>query len=467
MCPGFDSNSTSDDDNAIAEIADGTTSGVSKPRQKVGSDNRAWTDSSITASVLPTGASTSANQTNASQKTQLVDGAGAVVGTAMANGGVNHLPVYLPLDVLSATQNITTQDIGSSTTAGVGGVNYVIGTPTAGSAATFTLSSVQAATVQITGIWTGTLMIEVAEDGGTIWMPRGIHIIGTSLFVASVTANVFGDLNAAAKTNVRVRASAAITGTAVVRILSSDNVSTIYVANGIRLQDSSSSTSTTQATIKAASTAALTTDTALVVAINPATALNLPTGAATSALQTTANTSLNNIDVDTSTIITNQTNGTQKTQVVDGSGNVAPAGDTIARSSFVRITDGVDAAEVKAASTAATASDPSLVVAISPNTPVTVSTTRTSLTANSPTAVSVGNTSASAVASNANRKGLVLTNTSTHTISLGIGAAAVVNSGITLLPGGVWVMDEFTFTTGAINAIASVASSNLAAQEFQ
>lgn len=43
--------------------------------------------------------------------------------------------------------------------------------------------------------------------------------------------------------------------------------------------------------------------------------ISLPTGAATSALQTTGNTSL-------STIATNQTNATQKTQIVDGSGNV-------------------------------------------------------------------------------------------------------------------------------------------------
>jgi hypothetical protein len=43
----------------------------------------------------------------------------------------------------------------------------------------------------------------------------------------------------------------------------------VYVGNPIKLVDGSSSTSTIQATIKAASTAALTTDTALVVAISP------------------------------------------------------------------------------------------------------------------------------------------------------------------------------------------------------
>jgi hypothetical protein len=93
--------------------------------------------------------------------------------------------------------------------------------------------------------------------------------------------------------------------------------------------------------------------------------------------------------------------------------------------------------------------------------------TKNALTSNSPTAASVGITSAQAVASNANRKGLVLTNTSSANISLGFGAAAVLNSGITLYPGGTFNMDEYSFTTAAINAIASVAASNLGIQEWQ
>lgn len=87
-------------------------------------------------------------------------------------------------------------------------------------------------------------------------------------------------------------------------------------------------------------------------------------------------------------------------------------------------------------------------------------------TASSPTATSVGVATASAVASNANRKGLVLVNTSSNTISLGFGASAVLNSGITLSPFGSFTMDAFNFTTATVNAIASAASSNLAIQEF-
>jgi len=89
------------------------------------------------------------------------------------------------------------------------------------------------------------------------------------------------------------------------------------------------------------------------------------------------------------------------------------------------------------------------------------------LTFSAPTAVSVGIVSAQAVAANANRKGLLLVNTSTNYISIGLGSAAVLYSGITLNPsGGTFWMDEYSFTTSAVNAIASGAASNLAVQEM-
>lgn len=95
-------------------------------------------------------------------------------------------------------------------------------------------------------------------------------------------------------------------------------------------------------------------------------------------------------------------------------------------------------------------------------------TVTTSATGNAPSSVVVGITSISVVSANALRKGLILTNTSNKTISLGLdGASAVLNTGITLSPNGVWVMDAYTFTTGEITAIASAASGNLAIQEMQ
>jgi hypothetical protein len=98
--------------------------------------------------------------------------------------------------------------------------------------------------------------------------------------------------------------------------------------------------------------------------------------------------------------------------------------------------------------------------------PVSIIAPSTALTASSPTFATVGTSSASAVASNSSRKGLQLVNTSNTAISLGFGTTAVLNSGVTLQPGGSWEMSDRYFYTGAINAIAGLASSNLAIQEW-
>lgn len=83
-----------------------------------------------------------------------------------------------------------------------------------------------------------------------------------------------------------------------------------------------------------------------------------------------------------------------------------------------------------------------------------------------PAAASVGVASGLILAANPARTGLVLTNLSDNIISIGLNAAAVLDSGITLTPNGVWVMDGFTFVTTAIFAIASGAASTLAIQEL-
>jgi hypothetical protein len=87
------------------------------------------------------------------------------------------------------------------------------------------------------------------------------------------------------------------------------------------------------------------------------------------------------------------------------------------------------------------------------------------LTPAAPTKAIVGRISSEAVAANSSRKGLVCRNASESWISFGLDAPAVLGSGITLDPGGRWEMDEATFTTAAINAIATERS-ELEVQEF-
>lgn len=97
-----------------------------------------------------------------------------------------------------------------------------------------------------------------------------------------------------------------------------------------------------------------------------------------------------------------------------------------------------------------------------------VSVIKTDLTPSAPTTAVVGVASASAVAAQATRKGLILRNTSTTSqrISLGFGSAAVLDSGITLYPQDAYCMNEYDFDTSVVNAIASAASASLAIQEY-
>lgn len=90
-----------------------------------------------------------------------------------------------------------------------------------------------------------------------------------------------------------------------------------------------------------------------------------------------------------------------------------------------------------------------------------------SVSALAPAQAAVAATSTAVVAENSQRVGMVLMNLSSGTIYIGINNAAVVGSGITLLPnGGVWTMDEYNFIKEPINAIAHSAGSLLAIQEF-
>lgn len=140
-------------------------------------------------------------------------------------------------DVTFATQNITTQDLVSSSASGMNSQSIITGTPTAGSAASFAISNAASIKVQVTGTWTGTLIPEVSFDGGTTWYATGLHQTGTAYTAGSFTANFGGGLNVSGATNFRMRATAAVTGTAIVKVIQSFNSNSIYVANGINIQD--------------------------------------------------------------------------------------------------------------------------------------------------------------------------------------------------------------------------------------
>lgn len=149
----------------------------------------------------------------------------------------NQIAVKSLVDSIPASQNITTQDIGSSVASGMNSQSIITGTPTANSTTNFTVSGKQTVRVMVSGTWTGTLQSEISIDRGTTWAITGVHLNGTSYTSATFTANFVGNLSVSGVTNYRLRATAAVTGTATVKIVSSMTGSTFYLANGVRITD--------------------------------------------------------------------------------------------------------------------------------------------------------------------------------------------------------------------------------------
>lgn len=160
--------------------------------------------------------------------------------------------ISTPSDLTPATQNITVVDSSSSSAAGANNQTIIIGTPTAGSAASFALSSIETIRVEVTGIWTGTIATETSVDGGTTWVNQGVH--QGAYTTSSFTAGFVGGANVAGATNFRIRATAAITGTAVVKVIESVNTQSVYIANAAPAGNIISILNSSVATLLAAAT---------------------------------------------------------------------------------------------------------------------------------------------------------------------------------------------------------------------
>jgi len=151
-------------------------------------------------------------------------------------------PVSLLQDSSPATQNITAADAATTTTTGANNQPFYTGIPTANSAASFAIVSLDTVFIQITGTWSATLQPEVSFDGGTTWFLRGVHQPGTNYSAGSVVGtgtagNFAGTMNVAGCTNVRVRCTAFTSGTAVVFITKSLNHAEVYLVNNPKIAD--------------------------------------------------------------------------------------------------------------------------------------------------------------------------------------------------------------------------------------
>jgi hypothetical protein len=240
------------------------TDGTNVSTVKAASTAAVAGDTSVVVAMSPN--SPIPSGTNSIGSVRILDSAGMSITLGQKSAAAS-VPVVTQANEIPLTASITAQDTGSTSTSFANSQAFITGTPTAGSTASFSFSSFEAVEVQVTGVWTGTLMTEVSMDSGTTWFARGVKQSGLSYISNSFTANFEGGLNVAGITNFRVRSTAAWTGTATVAVVQSVNTASVIVSNPQMLRDG-----TTQSivnTIKPASTAAVAADPALVVAVSP------------------------------------------------------------------------------------------------------------------------------------------------------------------------------------------------------
>lgn len=94
-----------------------------------------------------------------------------------------------------------------------------------------------------------------------------------------------------------------------------------------------------------------------------------------------------------------------------------------------------------------------------------VATVRTSLTA-AHSKVNVGTSTTVVLASAGTRKGCVITNVGANRVTLNFGGDAVLDTGLTLMPGATFTMGEYDFSTAAINGIAATAATDVSVVQF-
>lgn len=165
------------------------------------------------------------------------------------------------IDLSGALTSITAADTGSTVVTGQSNQSIITGTPTAGSVVAIACSGDSSFAARVSGTFVGTLQFERSTDGVS-WTPISADVSGTNVNVSQITAIGSFHGNASSCTGIRVRCLSLTSGSPSVQLLTGAGVNTIRIGNPLRLIDPGSGVT---ATIKAASTPATATDTAIVV----------------------------------------------------------------------------------------------------------------------------------------------------------------------------------------------------------
>lgn len=127
------------------------------------------------------------------------------------------------------------------------------------------LNSDSAGAIQITGVWVGTFQFEGTLDG-TNWVAINAVAASTSFPQPTTTVNGIYRLTPSGLAQIRINATAWTSGTATISIRASAGTGGTFFNQVAPVRISDGTTSTT---VKPASTAAIATDPAIVVAISP------------------------------------------------------------------------------------------------------------------------------------------------------------------------------------------------------
>lgn len=140
----------------------------------------------------------------------------------------------LPSDTAPATQSITTVDAGTSSLTGANGQVFYFGTPTAGSAATYALTGISTVAVQANILGGGgTLVVEASMDGGSFWFRPNVSQTATQNYTNSFTNPFSATINVASMSHIRVRAITSWSGTGTIVVRESPNVRILAIGEAL------------------------------------------------------------------------------------------------------------------------------------------------------------------------------------------------------------------------------------------
>jgi hypothetical protein len=177
------------------------------------------------------------SQSNPQYFNMLLNGAQLGIGQ---NNKASSLPVAPPSDpdVRPNAGTISAADAISVTVGGQNSQSIITGAPTANSYVTQAVNGVSNVMIQITGVWVGSINFEESIDGGITWVYNRCRLRGNaqiSPMTRTVTGNGLVSCEAAGATNMRARASAWTSGTAVVTMTLSAFPGTLSIQSALQI----------------------------------------------------------------------------------------------------------------------------------------------------------------------------------------------------------------------------------------